>query len=140
MTGGGVPRPAPANKTALAARVRNAARSADLPEGRVQRQLGVLVVSELLGRVRNENGQQLFLVKGGSSIELRLGVASSRTTKDLGVPLSVVDDRLPQMMMKSGWTSTFLWLPTSQLLDTVGCDRECEEQCEEHGNTHAWHR
>jgi len=83
VTGGGVPRPAPANKTALAARVRNAARSADLPEGRVQRQLGVLVVSELLGRVRNENGQQLFLVKGGSSIELRLGVASSRTTKDL---------------------------------------------------------
>jgi len=83
VTGGGVPRPAPANKTALAARVRNAARSADLPEGRVQRQLGVLVVAELLGRVRNENGQQLFLVKGGSSIELRLGVASSRTTKDL---------------------------------------------------------
>jgi hypothetical protein len=69
-------------------------------------QLDVLVVAELLGRVRNENGQQLFLVKGGSSIELRLGVASSRTTKDLGVPLSVVDGRLPQMMMKRGWTST----------------------------------
>lgn len=83
MTDGEVPRPAPANETALAARVRNAAPSADLPEGRVQRQLGVLVVAELLGRVRNENGQQLFLVKGGSSIELRLGVASSRTTKDL---------------------------------------------------------
>jgi len=41
--------------------VRNAARSADLPEGRVQRQLGVLVVAELLGRVRNENGQQPWM-------------------------------------------------------------------------------
>lgn len=76
-------RPAPTNKTALAARVRNAARAADLPEGRVQRQLGVMVVAELLGRVRNPDGQELFLVKGGSSIELRLGVASSRTSKDL---------------------------------------------------------
>jgi hypothetical protein len=83
MTNIQAPRPAPKNKTALAARVRNAARAADLPEGRVQRQLGVMVVTELLGRVRSENGQQLFLVKGGSSIELRLGVASSRTSKDL---------------------------------------------------------
>lgn len=83
MTAGQAPREAPKNKTALAARLRNAARAADLPEGRVQRQLGVMVVAELLGRVRSENGQQLFLVKGGSSIELRLGVAGSRTSKDL---------------------------------------------------------
>lgn len=83
MTAGQAPREAPKNKTALAARLRNAARAADLPEGRVQRQLGVIVVAELLGRVRSENGQQLFLVKGGSSIELRLGVAGSRTSKDL---------------------------------------------------------
>ena len=83
MTGVQVPRPAPTNKTALGARVRNAARAADLPEGRVHRQLGVLIVAELLGRVRNDNGRQLFLVKGGSSIELRLGVAGSRTSKDL---------------------------------------------------------
>lgn len=50
---------------------------------RLEAQLGVLVVAELLGRVRNDNGQQVFLVKGGSSIELRLGVAGSRTSKDL---------------------------------------------------------
>ena len=83
MSSGQAPRPAPTNTTALAARVRNAARAADLPEGRVRRQLGVTVVAELLGRIRDEDGRQLFLVKGGSSIELRLGVASSRTSKDL---------------------------------------------------------
>jgi len=77
------PRPAPSNQKALAARVRNAARTYDLPEGRLRRQLGVAVVVEMLGRVRGENGRQLFLIKGGSSIELRLGVASSRTTNDL---------------------------------------------------------
>lgn len=49
----------------------------------MQRQLGVLVVAELLGRVRSENDQKLFLVKGGSSIEMRLGIPSTRTSKDL---------------------------------------------------------
>lgn len=83
MTNTKEPRPAPSNRRALAARVRNAARIHDLPEGRLRRQLGVTVVTEMLGRVRGEKGQQLFLVKGGSSIELRLGITSSRTTRDL---------------------------------------------------------
>lgn len=83
MTGEQASPPSPKSRKSLAARLRNAARAADLPEGRVRRQLGVLVVAEMLGRVRGKGGQQLFLVKGGSSIELRLGVASSRTSKDL---------------------------------------------------------
>ena len=106
MTNGQSPLPAPKNRKSLDARLRNAARAADLPEGRVRRQLGVLVVAEMLGRVRGQSGHQLFLIKGGSSIELRLGVASSRTSKDLDAifceDLSRMYD-LARAALANGW-------------------------------------
>ncbi|HVV74612.1 MAG TPA: nucleotidyl transferase AbiEii/AbiGii toxin family protein [Mycobacteriales bacterium] len=76
-------RPAPVNLRSLRDRLRNAARDADLPEGRLVRQLGSYAVAEMLARVTDEAGESLFLIKGGTSIEMRLGVGHSRASKDL---------------------------------------------------------
>lgn len=76
---------APANLRSLRNRLRNLAAKAALPEGRVQRQLGMYVAAEILQQVQpaGELGASLFLVKGGSQIEMRLGIARSRASKDL---------------------------------------------------------
>lgn len=50
--------------------------------GRVQRYVGVAVTVEILGALTDDAGPR-FLVKGGSAIELRLGLGRSRTSKDL---------------------------------------------------------
>lgn len=76
-------REAPKTKGSLSQRLRNLAKAQSLPEVRLQRHLGVLVVAEMLGRVRNEQGRPLFLLKGGSSIEIRLGISTTRTSNDL---------------------------------------------------------
>jgi len=51
--------------------------------GRIQRRLGAIVVAEMLTRVDLGTEGPPLLVKGGSALELRLGLAESRTSKDL---------------------------------------------------------
>lgn len=71
---------APPNLRSLQDRLRNLAAKAALPEGRVQRQLGTYVAVEILQQVQavGEPGTCLFLVKGGSQIEMRLGISRSQ--------------------------------------------------------------
>ncbi len=85
MTNPRKPPAAPANLRSLQDRLRNLAAKAALPEGRVQRQLGTYVAAEILQQVQagGEPGTSLFLVKGGSQIEMRLGISRSRASKDL---------------------------------------------------------
>ncbi|MGH9039766.1 MAG: nucleotidyl transferase AbiEii/AbiGii toxin family protein [Acidimicrobiia bacterium] len=72
----------PPNLASLRARVTNAAAAASLPVGRVQRYVGVAVTAQVFAGVADASGPR-FLVKGGSALELRLGLTESRTSKDL---------------------------------------------------------
>jgi len=95
----------PPNLASLRARVTNAAAAESLPMGRVQRYVGVSVTVEILGKLADDAGPR-FLVKGGSALELRLGLSRSRTSKDLdGVFRGDFDDffSAAQLALRSGW-------------------------------------
>jgi nucleotidyltransferase AbiEii toxin of type IV toxin-antitoxin system len=95
----------PPNLASLRARVTNAATAESLPIGRVQRYVGVAVTVEILGALTDDAGPR-FLVKGGSALELRLGLSRSRTSKDLdGVFRGDFDDffTAAQVALRSGW-------------------------------------
>jgi len=51
--------------------------------GRLQQHVGVLVVSQLMNALSDEKGRPHLLVKGGTSLELRRGIALSRASRDL---------------------------------------------------------
>jgi hypothetical protein len=61
----------------LEARLRNLARDLGLPEGRVRRMIGVVVVGQML------DGMRAGLIKGATNLELRLGTARTRVSSDL---------------------------------------------------------
>lgn len=65
---------------------------------RLQHHVALLVVAQLTAELTDESGVPLLLVKGGSSLELRRGISSSRTSKDLDAvvrcDLDVAHDRL----------------------------------------------
>jgi hypothetical protein len=67
----------PANLRSLEARVRNLARSIELPEGRVRRFVALTVVTHLLAE------SNLAIVKGATNLEIRLGTAATRVSNDL---------------------------------------------------------
>jgi hypothetical protein len=116
-------REAPRTKGALSQRLRNLARAESLPEVRLQRHLGVLVVAELLGRVRSENGQQLFLVKGGSSIEMRLGISVTRTSKDLDAVFRGDFEQMYQLArasLESGWNDFTAVVTPPEVINVPG--------------------
>lgn len=77
----------PGNLRSLQARLRSQAKREGALEGRVQRQLGTVVVGAMLERVDLGTAGPPLLVKGGSALELRLGLAGSRTSKDLDAVL-----------------------------------------------------
>jgi len=61
--------------------VNDRAGEAGVPPGRLQRWLNAMVVAALLDRVRDEDDEPIFLLKGGVAMELRLRLRA-RTTKD----------------------------------------------------------
>jgi hypothetical protein len=69
----------PTNLRSLQARLRNYSRQTDQVPQRVHRLVGVLVVGQLL----TDSG--IGVVKGGSNLEVRLGLASTRASSDLDV-------------------------------------------------------
>ncbi|WP_165492133.1 nucleotidyl transferase AbiEii/AbiGii toxin family protein [Egibacter rhizosphaerae] len=92
----------PHNLRSLQDRLRNHTRETQLPFGRVQRLLGVLVVGEML------RGQDLDLgvVKGGSNLEARLGIAATRASSDLDIVRVQSIERLRDSMaeaLEAGW-------------------------------------
>jgi len=81
--------------------------------GRVQRYVGVAVTAEILGALSDASGPR-FLVKGGSALELRLGLGRSRTSKDLdGVFRGDFDDFFDSALaaLRIGWAG-FTGRPT----------------------------
>jgi Nucleotidyl transferase AbiEii toxin, Type IV TA system len=63
-------------------RIRHYADQEELPQSRVRRAVSFMLVALPLDRSLDEEGDPLFLVKGGVSMELRLKMRA-RTTKDL---------------------------------------------------------
>jgi hypothetical protein len=71
----------PGNLSHLQRLANSAAREAEMPVGRYQRWINTHIISAVLDRVRDEDGEPLFTLKGGAAMELRLGV-SARASKD----------------------------------------------------------
>ncbi len=73
---------APHNVRVLRGWVQDYAGATNQVVGRVTRAISFMLVALVLERAKTENGDPLFLVKGGVSMELRLNLRA-RTTKDL---------------------------------------------------------
>lgn len=88
----------PASLRALRDRLTAAAKREGVVFGRLQQHVGVLVVTQFMESLTDEQGEPLLLVKGGASLELRRGIAGSRTSKDLDTvvrgDMLAVHDRL----------------------------------------------
>lgn len=96
----------PANLRALRDRLTQAARREGVVFGRLQQHVAVLVVAQFMAALTGEDGEPLLLVKGGTSLELRRGIAGSRTSKDLDAvtraDMQVVHERLSDAG-ETGW-------------------------------------
>lgn len=73
----------PSNLRALRDRLTAAAKREGVVFGRLQQHVGVLVLTQLMASLTDEQGEPMLLVKGGASLELRRGILASRTSKDL---------------------------------------------------------
>lgn len=75
------PRRLPGNLSHLQRLANVAAADASVPAGRYQRWINTHILSAVLDRVRDEDGEPLFVLKGGAAMELRLGL-TARASKD----------------------------------------------------------
>jgi hypothetical protein len=73
----------PSNLRSLQDRLVQAAQREGIVFGRLQRHVAVLVVTQLAATLVDQQDAPMLLVKGGSSEELRCGIADSRTSRDL---------------------------------------------------------
>lgn len=75
------PRKPPGNLSHLQRLANAAAAAASVPAGRYQRWINTHIISAVLDRARDEDGEPLFTLKGGAAMELRLGI-NARASKD----------------------------------------------------------
>jgi hypothetical protein len=71
----------PGNLSHLQRLVNAAAAAQSMPVGRYQRWINIHIISAVLDRARDQDGEPLFTLKGGAAMELRLGV-HARASKD----------------------------------------------------------
>ena len=122
----GDPRRRPGNLSHLQRLANSAAAAADVPVGRYQRWINTQILSAILDRVRDEDGDPLFTLKGGAAMELRLGL-TARATKDYGRENDRFRDLIDLPLLR-------------ELLDDnaiASVRAACIEICEIRG-THAW--
>lgn len=74
-----------------------------MPPARLQRWLNAMIVTAVLDRVRDENGEPIFLLKGGLALELRLRLRA-RATSDYDAAFRArteeVIDRLDEALVR----------------------------------------
>ncbi|MGQ0845684.1 MAG: nucleotidyl transferase AbiEii/AbiGii toxin family protein [Sporichthyaceae bacterium] len=103
----------PSNLRSLRDRLTQSAKRDGLVFGRVQQHVAMLVVAQLASRSAGEAAGPLLLVKGGSSLELRRGVADSRTSRDLDAVARYDVVEVHELLAEageigwSGFTATF---------------------------------
>ena len=89
-----------------------------MPPARLQRWLNAMIVTAVLDRVRDEDGEPIFLLKGGLAMELRLQLRA-RATGDYDAAFRTrteeVIDRLDEALA-APWNSFHL---TRDALDTI---------------------
>lgn len=73
----------PSNLRSLRDRLTQTAKRQGVLFGRLQQHVAVLVVAQIAAAASIDSGQPALLIKGGTSLELRRGIADSRTSKDL---------------------------------------------------------
>jgi hypothetical protein len=90
------PKRPPTQRGHLERLVNEYGRSRGIAVGRVRRRLSVLTLIGALDRVRDDEGSR-FLVKGGISMEIRLGLAA-RATKDVDIVFRGDSEQLLQAL------------------------------------------
>jgi len=101
----------PGNVSHLQKLISSDAAERDMPPARLQRWLNAMVVTAVLDRVRDEDGEPIFLLKGGVAMELRLQLRA-RTTSDYDAAFRAraeeMLDRLDEALTQSwsGFTIT----------------------------------
>jgi hypothetical protein len=96
-------RRSPGNLSHLQRLANAAAGEQQIPIGRYQRWINTQIISAVLDRVRDQDGEPIFTLKGGAAMELRLGL-SARASKDYdaafrdraGDMLAALDRALPR--------------------------------------------
>lgn len=90
----------PANLRSLDARLRNLARVQGIPERRVRRLIGIVVLGQLLSRM------ECAVIKGASNIEVRVGTRTTRVSSDLdvvrGAAIAQFHDEFA-IALRAGW-------------------------------------
>jgi len=103
----------PSNLRALRDRLTATAKREGVVFGRLQQHVGVLVIAQFMNLASEDQDLPVLLVKGGASLELRRGIAASRTSKDLDAvilgDIESVHGRLADAGLDgwNGFTATF---------------------------------
>lgn len=93
--------------------------------GRLQRHVAVLVVAQFMTALRDEVGEPLLLVKGGTAIELRRGIPGSRTSKDLDAVIRRDIEHVHDLLAdvgESGWQGFTAVFTPPEAFDVPGVD------------------
>ncbi len=88
--------------------------------GRLQQHIGVLVVSQFMRTLTDEEGRPRLLIKGGSALELRRGITQARATRDLDAVTSVDLELVWQTLADSaarGWEGFTAVLTEPEVID-----------------------
>ena len=92
----------PANLRALRDRLTQAAKREGVVFGRWLQHVAVLVVTQFMAALTDDQGGPLLLVKGGASLELPGSIPASRTSKDLDAVSRVVMESVHDQLADAG--------------------------------------
>ncbi len=91
----------PPTMVSLKQRLQNACNALDIAEPRARRQLAVIFVGQMLGRLGG-----VAAIKGATNIEARLGVQGTRVSRDLDTTVAMEADRFTaelRSLLDAGW-------------------------------------
>lgn len=117
---------APKNLRSLRDRLMHVSRRDGLVFGRLQQHVGLLVVSQFMGTLTDEEGWPHLLIKGGSALELRRGIAQARASRDLDAVTSLDLELVWQTLADSaarGWEGFTAVLTEPEVIDVSGPSR-----------------
>lgn len=102
----------PGRKSELESRTTSWSRELELPVAWLQQYITSCVLTAMLGRARAQNGDPLFVIKGGAAMLMRFG-ADARATKDFDVAYRGVQEEILLSLAQA--LSTPLWNFSAQI-------------------------